>query len=134
MKCNNCNRTINNPQTNCPHCGAVITEDEHEQFRREQAETRKREAAVRDKWRKIEITAMLIGLIGLVIVPLTIFTLIRHGLVDYLWVAIVLAVLWVGGFIFFGFIKGGFRCPFCGGFLGNNAGDYCQHCSKRFRG
>lgn len=131
MRCANCNKRIESPVAFCPQCGAEIPEADREQLRNEIRKQQVEDAEIRRKWKKLEISSIIELLAGpFVVFPITLYIGLRYNL---MWLFILFACLWVFGFIFLGFIKGGFRCPFCGGVLGNVVGQNCPHCSKQFR-
>ncbi len=131
MRCEKCGKYIDAPIAFCPSCGAPVPEEAREQLRKEKRDEEAADEAVLRKWKKLRIlTFVEFFVVMFVILPIALYVGLKFNM---LWIFYVVAVLWVGLFIFFGFVKGGVRCPFCGGLLGNSRGGYCQHCSKKIR-
>lgn len=131
MRCSYCNREIDAPIAFCPDCGKEISEKDREQLRDEALLRRAADADTLQKWKKYKILTFVNLFAGIVIgYPIALYLSFS---LDRMWIFYVYVALWFGLFIFFGFIKGGVKCPFCGGLLGRSGGDYCPHCTKSLR-
>lgn len=131
MRCENCKKFITNPILKCPYCGTDIPEEALASFRKEASEIEAQDAIIRKTWKKYFRLSLLSIAVGiLVILPLTLYVGLKNGLNWLPWLGI---GLWVLSFVYFGFIKGGVRCPFCGALLGNSGGKYCPHCKSQYR-
>lgn len=130
MRCTSCNKRIDAPIQFCPKCGAEIPEENNEQLRNEIRMQEAKDDETRRKWKIYAILATVEIVVGAILCMVVLYFAFAYNLK---WLLPLAIVLWVFGFVFLGFIKGGFRCPFCGGLLGNIAGDRCAHCSKKFR-
>ncbi len=131
MRCENCKKEIKTPLLKCPYCGSDIPEEVRASVRKEAAEKAHHDALLRKEWRKyFRLTLLSIAVGILVILPLTFYFGLKNGWSWLLWLGL---GLWLLAFVYFGFIKGGVRCPFCGSLLGNSGGKYCPHCKSQYR-
>lgn len=131
MRCRYCNERIDAPIAFCPGCGKEISKEDREQLRDEDNLRKAADADTLRNWKKYRIITFVELFAGIVIgYPIAAYFSLS---LSRMWILYVFAALWLGLFIFFGFIKGGVRCPFCGSLLGRTGGDHCPHCTKKIR-
>ncbi len=137
--CTKCGETLENEYDRCPYCNEQLVDDAvpetaemvHEKIKQAQKEERDRDQAILKgftKSYKLAVGSLLVWL--LILLPLSVILLVRGSII----LTIIAVLLFVGGFcvfIYTGFIRHGFFCPFCDRLLGRPTNHHCHACGKK---
>ena len=125
--CRKCNNSIGDPLRHCPYCGTEISEADRAAYRQAIHEERVRDAAILRKWRRYTIIALISVFLSVPSLVIMIYLRDKYGWPS--WLPWAFFGFFMGLFVFFGGIKRGLSCPFCG--YRYSLTVFCPCCGKK---